>query len=83
MNSKQFQILKTIYYNTLEKRYCNIKSESLNQGKKFYKRVKELENMGHILVFREPGESNLYRLTDAGLLHVVSNIPYPQIMKPV
>lgn len=83
MNSKQFQIVKTIYYNTLEKRYCVIKMESLNQGKRFYKRIKELEQMGYILVSRESGEPNLYRLTDAGLLHVVSNIPYPQILKPV
>ena len=82
MNNKQFQILKTIYFNTLEYRYCKLKSSSLKQGKKIYQRVKDLEKMGYILVIREKGESNLYRLTDAGLKQVVDDITYSQIFQP-
>jgi chromosome segregation and condensation protein ScpB len=39
----------------------------MKQGKRFYQRVKNLEENGIIQVFREVGEPNLYRLTDLGL----------------
>lgn len=83
MNNKQFQILKTIYFNTLEFRYCKLNASSLKQGKKIYRRVKDLERMGYIIVIREKGQSNLYRLTDAGLKQVVDDITYSQIFEPV
>jgi predicted transcriptional regulator len=82
MNSKQFQILKTIYYSTLEFKFCQLKASTFKQGKKFYQRVKELEQAGLIIVVRERGEPSLYRITDTGLNFVLSNITTTQIFQP-
>ncbi len=82
MNNKTFQILKRIYYNTLENKFCKLNAKSFKQGKKFYGRVKLLENMGYILVVREKGEDNLYRITDTGLKQVMDDISYSQIFQP-
>ena len=67
ISKKEFRIMKSIYFKTTSERFCTIQWKEIGQGKRFYQRVKNLEENGIIQVFREVGEPNLYRLTDLGL----------------
>ena len=80
MTTKQFQILSTIFIKTTKKRFCTLSPKEVSQAKKMYRRVKELHNQDYIDVFREKGESNLYRITEKGIKYLRN---YPTTMNLV
>ncbi len=80
MTTKQFQILTTIFNKTTKKRFCTLSPKEVSQAKKMYRRVKELHNQDYIDVYREKGESNLYRITEKGIKYLRN---YPTTMNLV
>ena len=80
MTTKQFHILTTIFNKTPKSRLCTLSPQEVKQGKKMYRRVMELDDQDYIQVYRQKGESNLYRITDKGIKYLRN---YPTSMNLV
>lgn len=80
MTTKQFQILTTIFNKTTKKRFCTLSPKEVSQAKKMYRRVMELHNQDYIEVYKEKGQSNLYRITEKGIKYLRN---YPTSMNLV
>lgn len=77
MTIKEFTILKTIFNKTQTKRFCTLSPSEVKQAKKMYRRVMTLQDDGYITVYKQKGESNLYRITDKGINYLMK---YPITM---
>jgi len=73
MNNKKIAILKTIFDSTTQSKVCMLDASSFKQGKKIYRRIKELEKDELIFVFRSKGEPNLYRMSDKGVKYLIES----------
>lgn len=80
MTKKEFQILTTIFNKTRQKRFCTLSPNEVSQAKKMYRRVMTLQDNDYIEVYKEKGESNLYRITDKGIKYLRN---YPMSMNLV
>jgi len=61
------EILEYIFQHTTTRRYCQIDPIECGFGKRFYQRVKDLEQSNMIRVDREKGQPSLYAITDNGI----------------
>ena len=75
MTAKHFIILKSIFYSTMDLNRCFLDVPSFKQGKRVYQRIKYLENEGYILIIRDKGVRNIYRITQKGVNFVMGVIP--------
>jgi predicted transcriptional regulator len=60
---------------------CFLDVPSFKQGKRFYERIKYLENEGYILIIRDKGVRNIYRITQKGVNFVMGVIPQVEFDK--
>ena len=61
------EILEYIFQHTTTRRYWQIDPIECGFGKRFYQRVKDLEQSNMIRVDREKGQPSLYAITDNGI----------------
>jgi hypothetical protein len=81
MTAKHFIILKSIFYSTMDLNRCFLDVTSFKQGKRVYQRIKYLENEGYILIIRDKGVRNIYRITQKGVNFVMGVIPQVEFDK--
>jgi len=81
MTNKHFIILKSIFYSTMDLNRCFLDAPSFKQGKRIYERIKYLENEGYILIIRDRGVRNIYRITQKGVNFVMGVIPQVEFDK--
>lgn len=81
MTAKHFIILKSIFYSTMDLNRCFLDVPSFKQGKRVYERIKYLENEGYILIIRDKGVRNIYRITQKGVNFVMGVIPQVEFDK--
>ena len=81
MTAKHFIILKSIFYSTMDLNRCFLDVPSFKQGKRVYQRIKYLENEGYILIIRDKGVRNIYRITQKGVNFVMGVIPQVEFDK--
>lgn len=81
MTAKHFIILKSIFYSTMDLNRCFLDVPSFKQGKRIYERIKYLENEGYILIIRDKGVRNIYRITQKGVNFVMGVIPQVEFDK--
>jgi predicted transcriptional regulator len=60
---------------------CFLDVTSFKQGKRVYQRIKYLENEGYILIIRDKGVRNIYRITQKGVNFVMGVIPQVEFDK--
>lgn len=67
MTNKHKQILMWLFNAQFQSfQWNSLLPKEVGQGKRFYKRISDLEAMEYICVMRRPGEKSLYFLTREG-----------------
>jgi len=76
MTTKQKSILKTLFQRTNGKVSTTLFPNEISQHKRFYERIRTLEQEGYLIVFRSKGEPSKYLLTDKGIITLM--LIYPE-----